>query len=134
MKRIIALLVAMFVLSNAIHADARPLEISDYEFPTKIRCTCYVGGTVTATGKKPHFGIVAGRREWFGCAVAMYRVNEDGTRGKMIGWFEVDDTGPNTMLENGKAIDLWQATLEDANAWIAEYGDYVYIQLIEAEG
>ncbi len=120
--------------SMAVSAKHSELYFEDYAMPRKIRCTCYVGGTVTATGKKPYFGIVAGKPEWYGHAVEMYRVNEDGSQGEFIGWFEVDDTGPNELLENGKAIDLWQPTLEDANNWIAEYGDYVYIKLIDAEG
>lgn len=133
-KKLITILLGLSLLTQCLPVQAKALTVEDYESPKKIRCTCYVGGTVTATGKTPHFGIVAGPRDWFGCAVAVYRVNEDGSKGEFIAWFEVDDTGPNELLLSGKAIDLWQPTLEDANAWIKEYGDYVYIQLIRAEG
>lgn len=110
------------------------LKVEHYAQPQKIRCTCYVGGTVTANGKKPFYGTVAGPRDWFGCAVAIYQMNEAGGCGDFIGWFEVNDTGPNDLLLSGRAIDLWQESLEDANDWVSQYGDYVYIQLIRAEG
>lgn len=134
LKRILTAVMVVLILSQALPVQAKTLAVEYYNTPQKIRCTCYVGGTVTATGKTPHYGIIAGPREWFGCAVAVYSVNEHGGKGDFIGWFEIDDTGPNEALEAGKAIDLWQESLEDANDWVKSYGDYVYIELIRAEG
>lgn len=135
-KKLLTALVALVLIVQAIPAQAKenPLAVEYYNTPQKIRCTCYTGGTVTATGKTPHYGIIAGPREWFGCAVAVYAVNEHGGKGEFIGWFEIEDTGPNELLLDGRAIDLYQETLDDAYNWVGKYGDYVYIELIKAEG
>lgn len=134
LKRIISLFVIFVLITQPITARANVLSVNDYSEPRKIRCTCYVGGKVTANGKKPFYGTVAGPKDWFGCAVAIYEVDQDGQCGDFLGWWEVNDTGPNDLLLSGKAIDMWQESLEDAYDWISQHGDYVYIKLIRAEG
>lgn len=89
---------------------------------------------MTSTGKKPRYGIAGGKPDWYGCAVAIYQTNDDGEMGDFIGWWEIEDTGSAKTIQNGTSIDLYQYTLEECYDWVSQYGDYVYIQLIRAEG
>jgi len=38
------------------------------------------------------------------------------------------------LLKKGLSVDIWKDNIIEAKDWIAEYGDYVYIKIIDAEG
>lgn len=131
-KKIIAMLLVGGALAlAAIHVNAKP----DYTKPTKIRATCYLPtGNRCATGVYPRHGItVAGKREWFGKTCILYHINKDGSIGKLIGYFVVEDTG-GYFIRNGIRIDVYRDTMDEARAWIKKHGDYVYMQLLNSEG
>lgn len=118
-------------------------KIGDAPVMTKIRCTCYVDSGTTASGQKVRNGIIAGKREWMGKTVALYAINDKGEVREFIGFFEILDTGAGIdtdrdgkgdSITNGMSIDVWRQTLADCNAWVKEYGDYVYMQMLESEG
>lgn len=123
----ILLVLALF----GIKANARP----NYSQPTKIRCTCYLPtGNPCATGVMPQEGItVAGKREWFGKTAILYHINPDGSTGRIIGFFIVQDTG-GYFIRNGIRIDVYRHNMNAARAWIREHGDYVKLQLVDSEG
>lgn len=109
----------------------------------KIRCTCYIDSGTTASGCETRAGIIAGRREDLKKVAALYRYNPDGSIGEFIGYYEFLDTGAGIdtdgdgkgdSIKKGLSVDVWKPTMVDANSWIAEYGDYVYIKIIDAEG
>ena len=86
---------------------------------------------------------VAGKEEWLGKAIIMYAVAEDGGIGDFIGYFDFTDTGDGIDLDgdgqgetirNGTSIDVYRDTLEGCYRWIEQYGDYVYIQVVDAAG
>lgn len=88
-------------------------------------------------------GVIAGRKEDLGKVAALYAVAEDGSVGEFIGYFDFYDTGAGIdtdgdgrgdSIKKGKSVDVFRETMTDANKWIKTYGDYVYIQYIEAEG
>lgn len=133
-RKLVSILLSVLMFAQSIPVQAKELNYEDYALPRKIRCTCYTGGTVTATGKTPRYGIAGGKPDWFGCAVAIYQMDSDGSMGDFIGWWEVEDTGSAKTIQNGTSIDLYQYTLEECYDWVRTYGDYVYIQLIRAEG
>ena len=121
----------------------KTIEPYAYFNPQKIRCTCYCEHRKTSTGIWPHYGIVAGKKEWIGLTCQLNRVNEDGSVGEFIGFFEFQDTGTGMdsdgdgkgdTIKNGTSIDVWVDSLPEAYAWVHEYGDYVYIKLIRAKG
>ena len=73
----------------------------------------------------------------------LYRIEEDGSIGDMIGIYEFLDTGAGIdtdgdgegdSIKKGLSVDVWQPSIEQAREWIATYGDYVFIQVVEAEG
>lgn len=95
-----------------------------------IRATCYCDtGNPTASGVMPYYGVISGRREDLGKTAILYSIDRE-----YIGIFEFRDIGGDERLRNGTAIDVYMGTLHRCNEWIGTYGDYVYIQIIEAEG
>ena len=109
----------------------------------KIRATCYCHAGTTASGQHTREGIIAGKKDWIGKAVALYRCSEGDDLGEFIGYFEILDTGAGIdtdgdgkgdSIKRGKSIDIYKNTLDDAKAFVREYGDYVYMKLIDAEG
>ena len=114
-----------------------------YDKPMLIRCTCYCEHQGTATLKMPYIGVAAGKKEWLWDMAELNAVNEDGSVGEFIGYYEFRDTGAGMdtdgdgkgdSIKRGMSIDVWVNTLSDAYAWRDKYGDYVYIKLIKAKG
>lgn len=129
----VALLIKCSTISSAQADDG-------FAYPHVIRATVYTGDGITASGRRTRYGIIAGRREWMGCTAVLWDVNEDGTIGEFIGYFEVLDTGAGIdsdgdgygdTIITGDSIDVWT---EDPSGWISEHGDYVYMQLIPGVG
>lgn len=101
-----------------------------------IRATCYIAhgdNARTADGSVPEVGMLAGKREYLGKSAILYEVKEDGTIGDLIGYFEFCDTGGHKGLKNGTRIDVYRDTLSDCYDWIGRYGDYVYLQILDAK-
>lgn len=108
----------------------------------KKRCTCYVEPGITASGYYTRDGVIAGRKKDLGRVAAIYRCTDDQI-GEFIGFYEFKDTGAGIdtdgdgkgdSIKKGLSIDVYKSTLEEAYDWRAEYGDYVFIQYIDAEG
>lgn len=98
--------------------------------PQTVRCTCYIAtGNRTADGTVPYEGIIASNREHLGQTAMLYTME-----GQFIGYFEARDLGGHKMLRNGTAIDVYRDSLERAYEWVGEYGDYVQIIWLEADG
>lgn len=137
MKRAIAIssLLMMFFLPLYVVADEG--FVNPYGEPYKVRCTCYIAyndNPVTRSGVAPKEGMVAGRYEDLGKTAILYRVDEDGTIGELIGYFDFTDTGSHEGLVNGTRIDIYRDSLSRCYDWVDEFGDYVYIQIVDAQG
>ena len=104
---------------------------SEYVEPRLMRVTVYTApeGAITASGSEVREGIVAGKREWLGYGCVIYDKDM-----RLIGFYEVKDTGKADWLRNGTAIDVYRDSLERCEEWVKTYGDYCYVQLIKAEG
>lgn len=95
-----------------------------------VRCTCYLPtGNLTADGTEPYEGIIASNRDHLGDIAMLYTLE-----GEYIGMYECRDIGGHYMLRNGTAIDVYRDSMEGALEWVEEYGDYVQVLWIEAEG
>ena len=114
-----------------------------FEEPVKMRCTVYTTTGTTASGKQTRSGIVAGRRDWLGKVAALYEIDEYGNIGDFIGYYEILDTGAGIdtdgdgigdIIINGQSVDVWQPSEEDARQWVLNYGDYLYIKIIDGKG
>lgn len=130
------LLICICAYVHCITANANKQEPDLF----KVRVTCYTApqGSVTASGGKVHEGICAGKKEWLGCVAVLYDKDL-----QIIGYYEFTDTGAGIdtdgdgigdSIKNGTSIDIYRDTLGRCYEWISEYGDYLYIQVIKAEG
>ena len=135
MKKVLLIALGLFLCSS-ISARAETELV-------KKRCTCYVEPGVTASGLYTRDGIVAGRKEDLYKVAAIYRCDTGDQIGEFIGYFEFRDTGAGIdtdgdgkgdSIKKGLSIDVFKPSMEEAKAWISEYGDYVYVQYIDAKG
>lgn len=136
MKKIAAVCIALILLSADVSAK-------EFEEPEVIRCTCYCEHGKTVTGAVTDYGIISGKKEWLGCVAELHRINEDGSIGQFIGFFEFKDTGAGMdsdgdgygdTIKNGKSVDVWVDSLDEAYMWRDAYGDYVYMKIIKGKG
>ena len=135
-------LLTIIIFCTSVFLNVQPISADSNELH-KIRCTCYCDHGVTASGHQTRDGIVAGKRDYLGKIAALYRYNADGSIGEFIGYYEFLDTGAGIdtdgdgkgdSIKNGTSIDVYKHTLIEAKNWITEYGDYVYMKIIDAEG
>ena len=147
MKKILSVLaIILLIIFLSIHAKAKEgyeyVEPACYYVPQKIRCTCYCEHQGTATLDMPYYGVAAGKKEWMWDIAELNAINEDGSIGEFIGYFEIRDTGAGMdtdgdgkgdSIKNGMSIDVWVNSLVDAYEWRDKYGDYVYIKLIKSD-
>lgn len=142
MKKIKYILVIplILLLLNSIQTHGKE---NPFPEPTRIRCTCYTDNGTTASGAQTREGVIAGKREWLGKCAVLYHINEDGSIGDLIGIYEFLDTGSGIdtdgdgkgdSIKKGLSVDVWCPSMDAAREWIREHGDYVFIQIIEAEG
>lgn len=115
------------VLTNIVQSKAEAI----YVEPVKMRVTCYTApkGAIQASGREVMEGTCAARRCDLGKVAVVYDENM-----KLVGHFEITDTGGHPRLKDGSSIDIFRDTLDRCYDWIGEYGDYMYVQIIEAEG
>lgn len=151
-KRICYAVATLFLLvacSVPIVAVFQPPTTNPIEEPSIMRVTCYTAneGAICSTGVKPHYGIVAGAKEWEGKAVLLYtfEYNEEGEPipKECIGLFTILDNGAGIdtngdgigdTIRNGQSLDVYVDTTEQANEWAREYGDYLMVIIVEGEG
>lgn len=143
-KKLLCVILMLSLLCVPVMSSGAQGSENIYGEPFKIRCTVYYPtGNPCANGRMPVEGLsVAGKSEWRDRACVMYECLEDGSRGDLIGVYEFTDTGygipvPESDLgsiQAGLSIDRFCENEISGMNWIARYGDYVYIQVIEAEG
>lgn len=143
-RRNLALALLSLLVLGSVSSSKAQESVNPYGEPFKIRCTVYYPtGNPCANGRMPVEGLsVAGKSEWRDKACVMYECLEDGSRGELIGIYEITDTGygipvPDSELgsiQAGLSIDRFCEDEISGMEWIRNYGDYVYIQIIEAEG
>lgn len=115
---------AIAVLLTTVNIFGQDMEMQ------KVRCTCYVAtGHRTSDGTVPYEGIIASNREHLGQTAMLYTME-----GQFIGFFEARDLGGHKMLRNGTAIDVYRDSLDRAYEWVSEYGDYVQVIWLLADG
>lgn len=130
----LALIVAVVFAICSITSNAEGNDL------IKIRCTCYTAteGSITASGSEVYEGIASGKREWIGKIAILYDLDMN-----FIGFFEFKDTGSGIdtdgdgigdSIKNGKSIDVYRNTLGECHEWVDQYGDYVLMQIVDAEG
>lgn len=103
--------------------------IFDWE-PEEVKISCYLPtGNKTYSGQEPYVGGCAVNKEHLGQTAMLFDADF-----RFIGYWEVNDIGGNSLLRQGKAVDIFQETLEDAQEFIRENGDRGYVIFIDADG
>lgn len=101
----------------------------------KMRATAYCLDGITASGKEVRKGICAtGNKELIGKTCILYQRLPNGKVGKLIGIYEIEDTGCNKYV-----VDVWFPDLEECQCFMDRvYEDKcdgkVYAQIVEAKG
>lgn len=103
--------------------------VFDWE-PQEIKISCYLPtGHPTYSGQMPYVGGAAVNKEHLGQTAMLFDAEY-----RFIGFLEINDIGGNSLLKQGKAIDVFQETMSDAQAFIRENGDHGYVIWLEADG
>lgn len=98
--------------------------------PQEVKISCYLPtGNCTYSGQIPYVGGCACNKEHLGQTAMLFDAEY-----RFIGFYEVNDIGGNSLLKQGKAVDVFQETMEDARRFISENGDHGYVVWLEADG
>lgn len=98
--------------------------------PQEVKISCYLPtGNKTYSGQVPYVGGCAVNKEHLGQTAMLFDAEY-----RFLGFWEVNDIGGNSLLRQGKAVDIFQETMEDARAFISENGDHGYVVWLEADG
>ena len=144
MKKYVFLFLCLLIIPCVTTSAFEPPSGDPMKEPVVIRTTCYTAneGALCSTGQKPHYGTIAGPKEWGGMAVCLYAfeyVDGEPVPTEYIGLFTVQDTGAGIdtdgdgkgdTLITGQSIDVYVDSLDDAKAWVNKYGDYTLMMLI----
>lgn len=95
------------------------------------KTTGYILKGTTASGEEVRSGICASSEKNLGKKCLLYLVNEDGSKGKEYMLLECKDTGGDELIKEGKLIDVWFPSLEEAKEHMRVTKGNVYIQIIE---
>ena len=115
-----------------------------------INVTAYYSENPTGCrGDRMREGIAAGRQEWYGKAIVLYK-DEDGKPGELIGVFEILDTGYGKdtgkgesrikkgrhlgTIETGQTIDIYRLNYERCKEIMVLTNGKAFYQLIDAKG
>lgn len=71
-----------------------------------IEATAYCYGTTTASGKKVREGYAAMAKGYMGKTAIVYE-DMDGVPGDLIGIYEIEDTGGDYRIQEGRCIDIY---------------------------
>ena len=103
--------------------------VFDWE-PQEVKISCYLPtGHRTYSGQVPYVGGCACNVEHLGQTAMLFDAEY-----RFIGYYEVNDIGGNSLLKQGKAIDIFQETMEDARNFISANGDHGFVVFIDADG
>lgn len=98
--------------------------------PEEVKISCYLPtGNRTYSGQVPYVGGLACNVEHLGQTAMLF-----DSEYRFLGYFECNDIGGNSLLKQGKAVDIFQETMEDARTFIRENGDHGFVVWLEADG
>lgn len=111
----------------ALAADKPVVEVVPVQ---QMEVTAYCYGTTRCDGGAVRTGICAGKSEWQGKVAAIY-LDNNGTLGEFLGYFEILDTGGDERIQNGTVLDIY---IPDYDSCIEFGRRKVVVVLIDGEG
>lgn len=124
MKKKILVMVLILCLLTPINASC--------EMPdgfSKIKCTAYCCGEITANGSKVHEGGLAASKEHMGDVAELYTLE-----GEFLGYFECNDAGGTDAIRNGYVIDIYRKNYERCVEWMIKTQGKVLVRWIKGKG
>lgn len=95
-----------------------------------IEATAYCYGTTTASGKPVREGYAAMAKGYIGKTAIVYE-DFDGKPGDLIGIYEIEDTGGDERIKEGRCIDIY---IPDYDSCIEFGRQNVIVFIIDAKG
>lgn len=105
----------------------------------RMHATAYCLHGTTASGSQTRKGIAAAQKKLIGKTAVVYQRLPGDKIGRIIGIYEIEDTGGTEGLINGSVIDIWCPDLDACQDFMnTVYEDgckgKVFVQFIDAEG
>ncbi len=123
-----AMLAGAACYHQAVLAADKPVrEVAPMQ-PMEVTAYCY--GTTRCDGGAVRTGICAGRPEWYGKVAAIY-LDDNGSPGEFLGYFEILDTGGDDRIKNGTVLDIY---IPDYDTCIEFGRRKVVVVFIDGEG
>lgn len=124
-----AMLAGAACYHQAVMAADKPVrEVAPVQL--QIEATAYCYGTIRCDGGAVRTGTCAGKPEWYGKVAAIY-LEDNGSPGEFLGYFEILDTGGDDRIKNGTVLDIY---IPDHDACIEFGRRKVLVVLIDGEG
>lgn len=145
-RKITALILAVALLWTSLpvraQEDTERIRRAEEGQTIRMLTTAYHHGKITASGQHTRRGICAVRREWVGKTALVWKCENSNTIGEFLDIWECLNTGFGAdsdgdgmgSIREGRVIDMYFPTLEEAEEWMEITGGRVYVQLVDAEG
>lgn len=125
---VFAMLAGAACYHQVLAADKPIVEVAPVQ--QLMEATAYCHGTTRCDGGVVRTGICAGKPEWYGKVAAIY-LNDNGSPGEFLGYFEILDTGGDERIRNGTVLDIY---IPDYDACIEFGRRKVLVVLNDGEG
>lgn len=132
---ILSISIAVFVMlagaacyHQVLAADKPVVEVAPVQQLMEVTAYCY--GSTRCDGGAVRTGICAGRKDWYGKVAAIY-LDNNGSPGEFLGYFEILDTGGDERIRNGLVLDIY---IPDHDACIEFGRRKVLVTLTDGEG
>ncbi len=133
MRKLLALLAILIIFPKMSTYAAEP-ELQ------MMRATAYIGPTgTTCSGKPVYRGIAGANKRHVGQTAIVYQRLPNNKIGKIIGIYEVEDTGDTQGINNDNVIDIWCPDLDECQEFMNKVYENgcqgkVFVQWVEAKG
>lgn len=124
---VFAMLAGAACYHQVLAADKPIVEVAPVQ---QMEATAYCYGTTRCDGGAVRTGTCAGKPEWYGKVAAIY-LDDNGSPGEFLGYFEILDTGGDERIQEGTVLDIY---IPDYNACIEFGRRKVLVTLIDGEG
>ena len=133
MKFLFILAVVILLLAyadSALAGDSPEYRVkTEYGEMYQVEVTAYCLNGLTAMETQTRPGICAAKREWIGKTAVLYKLVNG--RPELFGIYEIQDTGGDQRIKDGKVIDIWLPTYDECK----QFGrQNMLVQIIDAKG
>ena len=121
-----AMLAGAACYHQVLAADKPVMEVAPVQ---QMEATAYCYGTTRCDGGTVRAGTCAGKPEWYGKVAAIY-LDDNGTPGEFLGYFEILDTGGDERIQDGTVLDIY---ISEHDACIEFGRQKVIVSIIDGE-